>query len=297
MDTAIPAQPAAQTATDRDGTLTLALLLVVPVIAFEQFLHTSPAAQSGSVGYETMYWLSDALLAIPLAASAICAGGWLADRWGFGSQSVWSAFARAGLITLTFAIALIPGWFLHDDLDLLARTAAVASGHSHSHGSDEVHWAGDTVFRLLILVPLASAALWGGERIGRRLARGLARAASLLVRAGVIAVLLAGVVTSAWFLEAQADAADSAQVTYTNAVNSPHFGPVMTHSHSGPTHVYMGPISATATTTEGSPVAKVAHALRDGLAGQAVGLPVMFFALLWSTGRRLSDRRRDRVNS
>src|SRR5215475_3778686 len=73
--------------------------------------------------------------------------------------------------------------FLHDDVDRLARTVAVTSGHSHGHGGahdDEVHWAGDAVFRALILVPLAAAAVWGGEQAGRRCSAGGARARSML---------------------------------------------------------------------------------------------------------------------
>ncbi|MBO0882199.1 MAG: hypothetical protein J2P17_18050, partial [Mycobacterium sp.] len=118
------------------GTLRLAVLFALPVIAFEQFLHTTPAAQAGSPGYETLYWLSDALFALPLAAVAVWGGRRIADRWGFG-WSAWSMFARAGLTALAFGILLIPGWFLHDSLDSLAHTAAAASGHSghggHSH--------------------------------------------------------------------------------------------------------------------------------------------------------------------
>jgi hypothetical protein len=276
------------------GTLGVASLLVLSVIGFEQFLHTSPAAQSGSLGYEALYWLSDALFALPFAAFAVWAGSRIADRWGLGSDGVWSVFGRAGLIALAFGVLLIPGWFLHDDLDSLAHTAAVASGHAgHSHGgSDEVHWAGDTVFRILIVVPLAAAALWGGVRIGWWLSRGRGRATRLIAPVGVVGVLLAAALSSAWFLELGADAADSGQVTYSHALSSGPVRPSAAYPHSASAMPYMGPISATASNTEGSPAAEVAHALRDGLAGQAVGLPVMFFVLLWRTGRRPAARRR-----
>ena len=271
----------------RSGVLSVALFLALPAIAFEQFLHTAPAAQAGSPGYESLYWLSDALFALPLAAAAVWVGGRIADRWGFG-WSAWGVFARVGLISLAFALLLIPGWFLHDDLDGLAHTAAAASAHGghsgHFHGgSDEVHWASDAVFRVLVLVPLAAGALWGGERIGRRMARGRGRAARLRVRAGVIAALLAGALMSAWFLEVAADAADSGRVSYANALGSSHARPRVAYSHDGFAMPYLGPISATAANADGSPAASLAHALRDGLAGQAVGLPVMF-SCCWGLG-------------
>jgi len=268
------------------GTVGPALVLVLAVIGFEQFLHTSPAAQSGSAVYGGLYWLSDALLAFPLAAVAVWGGGRIADRLGFRLESVWIAFARAGVIALLFAIALIPGWFLHDDVDRLARTVAVTSGHSHGHGGahdDEVHWAGDAVFRALILVPLAAAAVWGGEQAGRRCSAGVARARSLLVRAGVIGVLLALALISAWWLERAADRADTGPLTYTNAlVPGAAVRPVPAHTHHrAGAHAHLAAVSVAAVTTEGALGDRVAHAFRDGLAGQAVGLPVLFLAFLW----------------
>src|SRR5215471_4267188 len=116
MDAVIARQAREPMAVERNATLGLAVLLVLTVIGFAQFLHTSPAAQTGSPTYEVLYLLSDALLALPFALIAVWGGGWIADRWGLG------LFAYAGVIALLFGIAPIPGWFLHDDLDRWANT-------------------------------------------------------------------------------------------------------------------------------------------------------------------------------
>jgi hypothetical protein len=47
----------------RDDTLRLALLVVFPVIGFEQLVHTPPAALGAPPVYEALHWLSDSLLA------------------------------------------------------------------------------------------------------------------------------------------------------------------------------------------------------------------------------------------
>jgi hypothetical protein len=72
-----------------DDTLRLALLVSFPVIGLDQFLHTSPAALLTSPLDQSLRWVSGALLALPLAAAAVWAGQWIANRSGRGPDRVW----------------------------------------------------------------------------------------------------------------------------------------------------------------------------------------------------------------
>jgi hypothetical protein len=54
----------------RQNTLLVALVIVFPVIGLEQFLHTTTLEFQRQPFYEGLHWLSDSLLALPLAALA-----------------------------------------------------------------------------------------------------------------------------------------------------------------------------------------------------------------------------------
>jgi hypothetical protein len=91
-------------------------------------------------------------------------------------------------------------------------------------------------------------------------------------------------------LAAAAGEAAASQVNYTSALLSVHV-----HSHAFFAHPPLSRVSAAPRVT-GTPFAfayQVAHAAADGLAAQAIGLPVTFLALLWRTrgqrGRSRSD--------
>ena len=49
-----------------DATLGLALVLALPTIALEQFLHTDRWTLAALPLYQALHWLSDSLLALPL---------------------------------------------------------------------------------------------------------------------------------------------------------------------------------------------------------------------------------------
>jgi hypothetical protein len=116
---------------DPDSTLRLALLLVFPTIGLEQLLHTGDQALSSLPLYEVLHWLSDSLLALPLAVLAVWAGRRLAVRLGLGSASLSDLVARASLIAILFALTLVPGAALHDVADSLTHAHATLSIHNH----------------------------------------------------------------------------------------------------------------------------------------------------------------------
>src|SRR5437868_11351125 len=57
-----------------DRTLRLALVLALPTIALEQFLHTDRWTLAALPLYQALHWFSDSLLALPLAAAGVWAG-------------------------------------------------------------------------------------------------------------------------------------------------------------------------------------------------------------------------------
>jgi hypothetical protein len=118
-------------------------------------------------------------------------------------------------------------------------------------------------------LPLAVAAVWGGNRLASVCRLGLSSLADLLARACIIALLLGLLLVPGQALHEQADL-----MTHSHAL-------LAIHEH---TLIDTGP-------TDGllALVGEAAHSLSDGLQGQAVGLPLAFLALLWATR---ADRRR-----
>ncbi len=116
----------------RDDTLRLALLVVFPVIGFEQIAHTPPAALVGLPVYQALHWLSDSLLALPLAATAVWGGHALARRLRHGQPVGSDLLLQAAAIGLVFAVALVPGAALHEEADQLTHAHARLSIRSHA---------------------------------------------------------------------------------------------------------------------------------------------------------------------
>jgi hypothetical protein len=116
---------------DGGQTLRLALLLALPVIGVEQFVHTDRPTLAALPLYQTLHWLSDSLLALPLAAVAVWGGQRLATRLGLRAGTRPAIVGRACLIALLFAVVLVPGTALHDAADRLTHVHVLFATHSH----------------------------------------------------------------------------------------------------------------------------------------------------------------------
>jgi hypothetical protein len=116
---------------DGGQTLRLALLLALPVIGVEQLVHTDRPTLVALPLYQALHWLSDSLLALPLAAVAVWGGQRFATRLGLGAWTPAAIVGRACLIALLFAFVLVPGTALHDAADRLTHAHVLFSSHSH----------------------------------------------------------------------------------------------------------------------------------------------------------------------
>jgi hypothetical protein len=242
-----PARPATLTGHD---ILIMALMASFPVIGLDQFLRTAPAKFSEQPVIQVQHWLSDSLMALPLFAVGIWAGDLIARRAGLDTRH---PVKRALLISLLTALAMSLAWFQIDRTTNPVTTQPLVFPHAQDSG--DVYWVAPGVIVALCCVCLVPAAIWA--------ARALARGA--LARAAMLMLLVAAAPLCAWLLHQAAEHAYSSQVYYTSAALSSRHGSRL-------------PAGAAAA----APFAfayQAAHALQDGLAGQAVGFPVTIIAV------------------
>jgi hypothetical protein len=167
-----------------EDALLLAMLIVFPVIGLEQILHTPQASLQALAFYEALHWVSDSLLALPLAVSAVLVGHWLADRLGLRLFTASDVLARACVIALVLAVLLVPGAALHDLADGLTHSHALLGVHSHvatnpnaTSGSvlavvgDTLHALSDGLQGQAVGLPLAFFGLLWTSRGQRRVSR------------------------------------------------------------------------------------------------------------------------------
>jgi hypothetical protein len=263
----------------------LAIVACCAAIGLDQVLHTTPAALSASPSAQTLHWAGNVVLAVPFAAVAIWAGGWLGSRLGINLAGRWGIFTQACLITLVFAVLLVPAWFGHYAVDSVtpAPVALSAGGHAgHEHGGPPpitTSWVGGGVLYLLMSIPLAAAAVCVGQRVTSKLAAQLGGETDVIVRATVSAGAAAVGLGLGWFLEGVASQT-SGLLTYASSFSVVHL-----HHHA---HAHLATV--TAAVVQPSFGYQFAAAAQDALAGQAVALPVIFAGLMWLT-RRMRDGR------
>ncbi|HEY2578657.1 MAG TPA: hypothetical protein VGI74_20330 [Streptosporangiaceae bacterium] len=264
----------------------LAVVACCAVIGLDQVLHTTPAAFSASPLTETLRWAGNVVLAVPFAAVAIWAGGWLGSRLGINLTGKWGVFTQACLITLVLAVLLVPAWFGHYAVDSVAPAPVVPSagghaGHDHGGASPPIttSWVNSGVLYLLMSIPIAAAAVCVGQRVTSRLAARLGSETDVIVRATVGAGGVALGLGLGWFLEGVASQT-SGLLTYAS-----RFSVVHLHHHA---HAHLATV--TAVVVQPAFGYQLATAAQDALAGQAVALPVIFAGLMWLT-RRMCDGR------
>jgi hypothetical protein len=120
-------------------------LLAFSVVGFEQVLHTT----SGLALYQLMHWVSDSLLALPLAIVAVWLGTVVAHWRGIGRRRTADLMTRAMIIAVIFAVLLIPGGLIHEQVDALLSYKRV-SVHTHAGLAVARDWRDPEVLAALI---------------------------------------------------------------------------------------------------------------------------------------------------
>ena len=272
----------------RPGSGSIVPLVIVTccaVIGLDQILHTTPAVFAASPITQVVRWAGNVILAVPFAAAAIWAGGWLGSKLGISLTGRWGVFTQACLITLVLAVLLVPAWFAHYAIDSAAPAPVVpaAAGHAgHDHGGPApitTSWVGTTVLYLLLSIPIAAAAVCVGQRVASKLAARLGAETDVMVRATVSAGAAALGLGLGWFLEGVASQM-SPLLIYAGRF-------IVIHHHD--VHAHHGLI--TAVVVQPPFGYQLATAAQDALAGQAVALPVIFAGLMWLTRRTRRGRR------
>jgi hypothetical protein len=285
-------RPAGRKRLARSGSVVpLVLAVSCTVVALDQFLHTSPAALLASPADQTLHWLADVLLAIPLTTIALWAGGWLSGWLRISTTGVAGVFAQASVIALVLAVLLVPAWFAHYAINNLAASPVHPSapsglsdhsdhaGHSHGGPPVETYWVASGVIYALMAIPLAAAAVCAGLRVASRLVRRLGGEADVMVRVAVVVGASALALTLGLFLQGVANPSGGL-VTYANYLAVVHADLDFVHAHHA---------SVTEAVVQPAFGYKLASAVQGGLAGQAIGLPVAFLGLLWVNRRKRGD--------
>lgn len=272
----------------------LTIAVCCAVIGLDQILHTTPAVFSASPLGQVVHWAVDVVLAVPFAAVALWLGGWLSDKLGLDASTTAGAFGQACVITLVLAVLLVPAWFAHYAVDSLAPSVAGPAAAAASHGGHAAHaghdhggpapvavsWVGSGVLYLLMSIPLAAAAVCVGLRAAGKLSARLSGEPDGVVRVIVSLGAAALALGLGWFLAGVASQA-TGLVTYANGLTAVHLQHLV-HAHLSTVYgvVVQPPFGY-----------QLASAAQDALAGQAIGLPVIFAGLLWLTRRQAAINR------
>lgn len=244
--------------------LVLAVLLSLAVIGLDQFLRVSPAQFVAQPWTEIQHWIADSLMATPLFALGILAGEWIARRARLQAHRRADLLKRAMLISLATALVLSPAWFQVDRTENPITAQPLVFPQAHDSG--DLYWVTSPVVVALSCACLVPAVAWAGHRLCRSLP---ASRAGGVLRVTTMVLLVAATPVLAWLLHQASVHAYSSRVYYTSAATS-------------------GQPPAAAPFALGY---QAAHALQDGLAGQAAGLPVTVAVLLAGVGRQPAGTR------
>ncbi len=276
MEFPAPARRPGLAALDGQYLLRLSLILSFSCTGLEEFLRVPPAHLSAQSAGR---WVTGSLITLPLFAIGVWAGDWIAGRACLGLTRRPDLIKRALIIALLSAVALMPVWFAANRVDGLAPTQALVT--PGSRGSADVYWVSSGVVTALLCVGLLPAGLWTGRAIAARVRR--PGGGGSAARAAITVALLAVVPALAWLLHQAAQQAYASQVSYTSAAAAV---PAQSHVLADRTDDARFPPAPAAPDAF---AAQTAHAVQDGLAGQAAGFPLIAVSLLLAA-RRSSGR-------
>src|SRR5215472_8934854 len=102
--------------------IALSLVLSVGVVGFEFLVHVVSAHAAGGTGHA----LRDVVISVPMAVTAVCLGLWLSRRLGYERAGPVAALNRSAVVSLVFAVLLIPSVGIHSAVDAFFGDAATS---------------------------------------------------------------------------------------------------------------------------------------------------------------------------
>lgn len=240
----------------------MSLVISLPVIGLDQLLRTPAANFQAQPGIEIEHWITDSLMAVPFFFAGVWAADRIAGRARIGTAKRADLLKRSLIIALLSGLALAPVWY--EINKIYNPIVAQPLVFPQAHDSGDVYSADPGVIVALVCVCLVPAAFWAGRAITRAATR------PAVMRAVVPVLLAAAVPLLAWLTYQAAGDAYASQVYYARAplAAARRLRPV--HGPATPSH--LGP-APRLTAAPGAFASQAAHALQDGFAGQAAGLP------------------------
>jgi DNA-binding beta-propeller fold protein YncE len=182
----------------------LASLLAFAVIVWEHTVHFYILGHGDTLAGHLGHMLRDGFLAWPLALVAVIGGLSLAQRVGMRQHRLRDLLGQAALISLGFALLLVPSVGLHELIDraLMGQGVALATViESHGGlGGLLLHGVGDALVGLPIalLLSMLGVLLLAGSRAASSRWRWLPRAVQLAPVALVLIVLIGAGLGRGW---------------------------------------------------------------------------------------------------
>jgi hypothetical protein len=210
-------------ASQSQGIIELAAVVTLGVIPWLYAVHAVLLGEANTWAGHIAHAIRDSLLAFPPAVLAVGIGCWLAGLWGIGRDSALDRLGQAALITLAFALCLVPSVGVHEYLDrwLDGGAAQAFQGHGLRSGLEgatdflglTLHSLRDALMGLAAAFPvtLLGLTLMPGRRSGPRMVGGLpsanwsSPARFAIPAAGALVVLGLGATAVTFTLEGEAD--------------------------------------------------------------------------------------------
>lgn len=158
----------------RHELLVLSLVLSIGVVGWNYLVHLWIGAADHQGLAAVDHGVRDAVLSLPMAFAAVGAGQWLARRLGLTGTGPLHALNRASVISLVFAVLLIPSVSFHHVIDGYLDGAAPHTGGGLEHDTSPaglvLHGVREAMIGQAVGLPLlfAAIALLSGGMAARR---------------------------------------------------------------------------------------------------------------------------------
>lgn len=147
----------------RQELLVLSLVLGIGVVGWDYLVHLWIGATDDQGLAAVGHGVRDAVISLPMAFAAVGAGQWLARRLGLTGTGRSHALNRALVISLIFAVLVIPSVDLHRVIDGYFGEAAPDTGGGLEHDTSPaglmLHGVRDAAIGQAVALPLLLAAI------------------------------------------------------------------------------------------------------------------------------------------